>query len=132
MANELRISDLSSDVCSSELYDQILTELTAEFGSEKAGAVESEYRRLGLTDWLGNPQTLLMVAEVIKQGRSPHSTSQLFADYVELSLPEANDSRRSRALEASTRSEERRVGKEGVSTCRSRWSPDHSTKNKNR
>src|SRR3546814_18098952 len=26
------------------------------------------------------------------------------------------------------RSEERRVGKEGVSTCRSRWSPYHSTK----
>src|SRR3546814_19993172 len=26
------------------------------------------------------------------------------------------------------RSEERRVGKEGVSTCRSRWSPDHSQK----
>src|SRR3546814_11506361 len=24
-----------------------------------------------------------------------------------------------------TRSEERRVGKESVSTCRSRWSPDH-------
>src|SRR3546814_11996889 len=28
------------------------------------------------------------------------------------------------------RSEERRVGKECVSTCRSRWSPIHSTKNK--
>src|SRR3546814_12094336 len=27
------------------------------------------------------------------------------------------------------RSEERRVGKEGVSTCRSRWSPDHEKKN---
>src|SRR3546814_20979875 len=26
------------------------------------------------------------------------------------------------------RSEERRVGKEGVSTCRSRWSPDNSKK----
>src|SRR3546814_17842019 len=26
------------------------------------------------------------------------------------------------------RSEERRVGKEGVSTCRSRWSPDHKKK----
>src|SRR3546814_3293672 len=26
---------------------------------------------------------------------------------------------------ADTRSEERRVGKECVSTCRSRWSPDH-------
>src|SRR3546814_20006187 len=28
------------------------------------------------------------------------------------------------------RSEERRVGKEGVSTCRSRWSPYHSQKKK--
>src|SRR3546814_4471495 len=28
-----------------------------------------------------------------------------------------------------TRPEERRVGKECVSTCRSRWSPYHSTKN---
>src|SRR3546814_18518218 len=28
------------------------------------------------------------------------------------------------------RSEERRVGKECVSTCRSRWSPDHQKKNK--
>src|SRR3546814_17213526 len=28
------------------------------------------------------------------------------------------------------RSDERRVGKEGVSTCRSRWSPDTSKKNK--
>src|SRR3546814_11034069 len=28
------------------------------------------------------------------------------------------------ALVSATRSEERRVGKEGVSTCRSRWSPD--------
>src|SRR3546814_11420945 len=27
-----------------------------------------------------------------------------------------------------SRSEERRVGKECVSTCRSRWSPDHKTK----
>src|SRR3546814_10982991 len=29
------------------------------------------------------------------------------------------------------RSEERRVGEEGVSTCRSRWSPDHVKKRKN-
>src|SRR3546814_20366398 len=29
-----------------------------------------------------------------------------------------------------TRSEERRVGKECVSTCRSRWSPDHEKKKK--
>src|SRR3546814_20602691 len=30
---------------------------------------------------------------------------------------------------AGVRSEERRVGKEGVSTCRSRWSTDHSKNN---
>src|SRR3546814_11139927 len=33
-------------------------------------------------------------------------------------------------LSSSTRSEERRVGKECVSTCRSRWPPDHSKKKK--
>src|SRR3546814_17228689 len=32
----------------------------------------------------------------------------------------------------STRSEERRVGKECVSTCRSRWSPYHKKKKENR
>src|SRR3546814_15166807 len=32
------------------------------------------------------------------------------------------------ASERADRSEERRVGKEGVSTCRSRWSPDHYKK----
>src|SRR3546814_20743116 len=32
------------------------------------------------------------------------------------------------ATAAATRSEERRVGKECVSTCRSRWSPYHSKK----
>src|SRR3546814_20341128 len=31
--------------------------------------------------------------------------------------------------DAPPRSEERRVGKEGVSTCRSRWSPYHQNKN---
>src|SRR3546814_11076987 len=31
-----------------------------------------------------------------------------------------------------TRSEERRVGKEWVSTCRSRWSPSHKKKKKKR
>src|SRR3546814_13870522 len=33
------------------------------------------------------------------------------------------------AVERLFRSEERRVGKECVSTCRSRWSPDHYKKN---
>src|SRR3546814_14205626 len=35
-------------------------------------------------------------------------------------------------FESPVRSEERRVGKEWVSTCRSRWSPYHSKKKKHR
>src|SRR3546814_12620580 len=31
-------------------------------------------------------------------------------------------------VQSTTRSEERRVGKECVSTCRARWSPDHKKK----
>src|SRR3546814_19757075 len=38
--------------------------------------------------------------------------------------------RDSRGLHRDLRSEERRVGKECVSTCRSRWSPSHSKKKK--
>src|SRR3546814_19880733 len=37
----------------------------------------------------------------------------------------------SRSSTRDGRSEERRVGKESVSTCRSRWSPYHSKKKKN-
>src|SRR3546814_16088047 len=43
------------------------------------------------------------------------------------SILEMNDGPRIRGM----RSEERRVGKECVSTCRSRWSPYHSKKNNN-
>src|SRR3546814_20826566 len=35
-----------------------------------------------------------------------------------------------RKIDLELRSEERRVGKECVSTCRSRWSPNHEKKNK--
>src|SRR3546814_15652195 len=38
---------------------------------------------------------------------------------------------RTKLLVARQRSEERRVGKECVSTCRSRWSPEHSQKKNN-
>src|SRR3546814_3981952 len=43
----------------------------------------------------------------------------------------ATPSARGSGTDAIARSEERRVGKECVSTCRSRWSPYPSTKNQN-
>src|SRR3546814_5202690 len=81
-AYEMRISDWSSDVCSSDLRRQ--------------GAGLRRYRRdvaFGLRH----------AARGIRQ-----------ADRKDLA-----------GHEAALRSEERRVGKECVSTCRSRWSPNH-------
>src|SRR3546814_7848015 len=88
-AYEMRISDWSSDVCSSDL--RLLTKIIAD--AVASGQVETDdaaYAADALTGlWLG------FVNLEIKLGvRQPME-----------------------------RSEERRVGKECVSTCRSRWSP---------
>src|SRR3546814_3754046 len=79
-AYEMRISDWSSDVCSSDL-------LRGGVGGELA---QRQRDRLG--------------------PRRPH--------YRHLLVPAID-------AERLARSEERRVGKECVSTCRSRWSPYH-------
>src|SRR3546814_11619512 len=97
----MRISDWSSDVCSSDL---------------KIG-LESGIR------WRRSVSGLLML-----QARPCRliSHSQL-PDFV---LPPVNvlqvtNQRLKFKLVQRSRSEERRVGKECVSTCRSRWSPYH-------
>src|SRR3546814_6557420 len=93
-AYEMRISDWSSDVCSSDL----------------------EVRRL-----LGKPGRAYI---------APGSVEQ----WIGISLDEADRMKPSGVrfivnryplIERDIRSEERRVGKECVSTCRSRWSPYH-------
>src|SRR3546814_18464540 len=86
-AYEMRISDWSSDVCSSDLRPG-----TAEGGAHGCGPA------LHLT-------------------RIPDP------------LPPERTHPRPPALWLAKRSEERRVGKECVSTCRSRWSPYHSKQN---
>src|SRR3546814_8113101 len=90
-AYEVRISDWSSDVCSSDLN-----------------------RAIEMSWFLILPATAALVAlpdmlvRVLFEGQSftPEMTAAT-----------------AQALRA--RSEDRRVGKEGVSTCRSRWSPSH-------
>src|SRR3546814_1126024 len=83
-AYEMRISDWSSDVCSSDLHDA-------------AGKAHHRHAR----DDPGNDGS---------QSSPYHSAGKLRGR-----LPVLRDGR----------SEERRVGKECVSTCRSRWSPYH-------
>src|SRR3546814_11948138 len=93
-AYEMRISDWSSDVCSSDLPDQDLEE------NQKVAVSSSETGQSAIDAIDPNP--------VIGQES------------------DVNDQAESAPL--SDRSEERRVGKECVSTCRSRWSPSHYKK----
>src|SRR3546814_7167475 len=86
-AYEMRISDWSSDVCSSDL---------ARLCADRQGA------RGGVEDGRICLRRLDDRADGAEDGR---------------------DGNRRPVREA--RSEERRVGEECVSTCRSRWSPDH-------
>src|SRR3546814_10499921 len=99
-AYELRISDWSSDVCSSDLGTASGLVVFAQF---MFGAL---FAQLGgfLADRTAGPMLMIVV-----------TTSALAL-----------------ACAAYPRSEERRVGKACVSTCRSRWSPYHYKKKKNK
>src|SRR3546814_13711371 len=105
-AYEMRISDWSSDVCSSDLVREALSRLDAE------GLVISSNQRgfriapISIDDL----QDLTSVRIDVEINCLKHSLRLGDLGW------ETN-------LVAAFRSEERRVGKECVSTCRSRWSP---------
>src|SRR3546814_17974520 len=98
-AYELRISDWSSDVCSSDLCHR----QRGDGGVLHAGA-----------------------GEVADQALRVGGAAGLFAGDHFAQLGEGcRRFDRARLDRMMQRSEERRVGKECVSTCRSRWSPYH-------
>src|SRR3546814_4207497 len=93
-AYEMRISDWSSDVCSSDLL--YVNRSSGEYLADRAvnERIVQAFKTGGADAWFtGDHQALL-------------GPDYKLADY-------------------EPRSEERRVGKECVSTCRSRWSPYH-------
>src|SRR3546814_15616928 len=103
----MRISDWSSDVCSSDLQ-----EARAKLAAESADMSAEEA--------LGEPS-----AKTYRQ-----AVTQIVIADVSMSLDNvlavAGAAHENMGiLVAGLRSEERRVGKECVSTCRSRWSPSH-------
>src|SRR3546814_11043709 len=98
----MRISDWSSDVCSSDL--------ATRFEVRQGDAVTGTFR--------AEPQ-IFFDEHIIKADRA--GVGCVLAELV-LDLVDAIARRVGRHDE---RSEERRVGKECVSTCRSRWSPYH-------
>src|SRR3546814_14153788 len=99
----MRISDWSSDVCSSDLLEGTLT---AVAGLRMRNANSADGLRLQHILSAESYRFPEIFAQAYDQGTVP--TLKFLAD-----------------LLRRHRSEERRVGKECVSTCRSRWSPYH-------
>src|SRR3546814_20393761 len=106
-AYEMRISDWSSDVCSSDLSKHLIDAVFVE-GHTDSDAMYGGMNNYGLS---------------VRRAETTFTMLQLNQPALRgfLNKPEGQPGR----------SEERRVGKECVSTCRSRWSPDLKTKNKN-
>src|SRR3546814_12972125 len=99
-AYEMRISDWSSDVCSSDLSIRPRSDAQGRGGG--GGRQRGTSHRSAASSSSVRAST---------QRRPPSASSSSFQN-------------------GALRSEERRVGKECVSTCRSRWSPDHEKKKK--
>src|SRR3546814_12342759 len=101
----MRISDWSSDVCSSDVGSATLDEDLVDVAA--VGVADRALDEAGfLVDQRGGARTQRPLADPVPDAE------QEFVVALDLGL---------RPL----RSEERRVGKERVSTCRSRWSPYH-------
>src|SRR3546814_17407910 len=101
----MRISDWSSDVCSSDLKQD-----KQQVGHAPVGGVKAY--RVSQADE-GGAGLFQVFDAAVGYG---HMVAQRCR-----AQPFAGD----KAKKNSSRSEERRVGKECVSTCRSRWSPYH-------
>src|SRR3546814_19346873 len=120
-AYEMRMSDWSSDVCSSDLGLGILAIDAAIFLVDHARAVIDgrEQHQRGFAATLLDPERRLDLLEV---GRAHVEVPQLVGS------PRLKTNGCVGAGHAGIRSEERRVGKECGSTCSSRWSPYHKKK----
>src|SRR3546814_18026502 len=105
----MRISDWSSDVCSSDLVDVDL---------QSGGSITQLpiSGRLSLTGINFDSETVF----AIYNGDTLTMTNSVVGG-----IRNFGGNAVMQGTNALTRSEERRVGKECVSTCRSRWSPYH-------
>src|SRR3546814_2129532 len=99
-AYEMRISDWSSDVCSSDLFGPVTCVIPFKNYEEVLEQANDSDFGLAATIWTKSLKVAM------------DATQRLKAGFVQVNQNIV-----------AQRSEERRVGKECVSTCRSRWSP---------
>src|SRR3546814_11890479 len=129
----IRISSWSSDVCSSDRA-AIAFRRVAVSAAEEAGPFTSA----AASPCVSDPPRPLVTGEtlILDSARAAFSLSGGHGDIVLLELAVQPPSRLPiRAYDTATgrpvhRSEERRVGKEGGSKCRSWWSPENEKKKK--
>src|SRR3546814_15466998 len=100
----MRISDWSSDVCSSDLPREIYMSRRTFMGTAAAGFVLA-----GAGGTLAAPLTASPSPFPIDEMQTPKEAVTTYNNFYEFG--------------AGKRSDARRVGKECVSTCRSRWWP---------
>src|SRR3546814_17986545 len=121
----MRISDWSSDVCSSDLEAEerrlAARDLADAFGLPIGNAVDF---------WTEAALFSAAGLDALVCGPGNIAQAHTADEWVSLSpLQDYAEAVRRIIASESRRSEARRVGTEGVSTCRSRWSPDHHKKN---
>src|SRR3546814_20269094 len=106
----MRISYWSSDVCSSDLpYFEVMRP-PGEIGIEPVDLVRERFEDF----------------KALKHGfesRARFHPREIIAETEMRTLPEGHQREGDLAVDVEERSEARRVGTAGVSTCRSRWSP---------
>src|SRR3546814_13225078 len=128
----MRISDWSSDVCSSDLLLVVGTNAVAAYALEAGGFIPElpdETADFDLAWTETDPQQdaqivwdLLKAVDATFTVNTERSFQARNAKAYEVEIIAA-PSRAANMARTDRRSEERRVGKEWVSTCRSRWSP---------
>src|SRR3546814_12274681 len=128
-AYELRISDWSSDVCSSDL-DLLIRKLRIRCDKAPLNCLGQDALPIDAPPIIRyadeNTATAMLRAEADNTFGLLTSSDTFIGRFKAVIDGVANKVRQ----RLTNRSEERRVGNECVSTCRSRWSPYHYKKNK--
>src|SRR3546814_14786312 len=126
----MRISDWSSDVCSSDLagdaHVPVAVEVVEQLFARAGEAVHDDRAVLAVELAHDGEEVGVRVALVQEQGLGGSGGGEVGGDLqLQFECAPLGRAWGEVAEVVQARSEERRVGKECVSTCRARWAPYH-------